>query len=176
MHKPLGDEQHCHFAHSGDIGDIVYSLPTVKAVTIRDGKKAVMHLCHYPGRTAHGMSEEKVNRIRPLLVEQEYIESVIWEPSVVEHNLNGFRDHYAAGNLADCHLSTHGLGWEHRGLPWLRVKHPRSTYPVVVSRSPRYNNDRFPWPAIVRKYSGRCGFVGTADEYKAFCGKFGLIG
>ena len=160
------------FSHSGDLGDIIYALPTIKA---KGGGELI--LFDSPGKTAHGMTEEKVKRIRPLLEIQPYIYSVKWSSTPIESSLNGFRDHVRAqGNLCDAHLSTHALSWEHRSEPWLVVDKKVHAFDVIIQRSPRYNNPNFPWKKIVETYSGNIGFIGFQDEYVDFCTKFGNVG
>lgn len=159
------------FSHSGDLGDIIYSLPTIRAA---GGGKLV--LFHYPGRTAHGMTKEKVERLRPLLEMQEYIHSVEWSETMQDSSLNGFRDHCRdQGNLIDAHLATHGFDWTHREKQWLHVDNAASPLPVLFARSERYNNPRFPWQRIADKYRDIAGFVGTKKEHEVFCFKFGYI-
>lgn len=159
------------FSHSGDLGDIIYSLPTIRA---KGGGKLI--LFHYPGRTSHGMNEDKVNRLRPLLEMQDYIHGVEWSPVMQDCSLNGFRDHVRnQGNLIDAHLATHGLDWTHREKKWLHVDNPASPFPVLFARSERYNNPRFPWHRIADKYRDIAGFVGTKREHEVFCESFGDI-
>lgn len=158
-----------NFGHSGDLGDIIYSLPTIRAC----GGGSIT-LFNYPGRTAHGMSEQKVNRIRPLLECQEYITEVIWTDGWADHNLNGFRHHRAAGNLADMHLATHGLGWQHRAKKWLSVD-PIKKHKVIVNRTARYQNEGFDWHAAVALYRDDMAFVGSPEEHGVFCHQFGDV-
>jgi len=160
------------FSHSGDIGDIIYALPTIKA---KGGGELI--LFNSPGKTSHGMTEEKVNRIRPLLELQPYIRSVKWSSNPIESSLNGFRDHTRRhGSLCDAHLATQGLGWEHRAEPWLVVDKKVHAFDVIIQRSPRYNNNNFPWKRIVETYSGNnIGFIGFEDEYVRFCSSFGDV-
>lgn len=159
------------FSHSGDLGDIIYSLPTIKAL---GGGKLVLY--NHPGKTAHGMTEAKVNRIRPLLEQQDYITSVEWSPIHVSYgNINGFRDHGNHGNLADMHLATHGLDWTHRQARWLTVDQPYSPYPVVIHRSQRYLNSGFPWQRIVNTYKDKIAFCGFPEEYLVFITEFGEV-
>lgn len=159
------------FSHSGDLGDIIYSLPTIRA---SGGGKLV--LFDYPGRTAHGMTEEKVNRLRPLLEYQNYIHSVEWSTTKQDSSLNGFRDHIGnQQNLVDAHLATHGYTWEHRTTKWLDVPCHKYGLPVVLARSARYNNPRFPWKRIVEKYKRVAGFVGTRKEHEDFTRLFGDV-
>lgn len=159
-----------HFSHSGDIGDIIYSLPTIRACGGGE-----LTLFHFPGRTAHPMTEAKVARLRPLMEAQEYISAVHWSPSGPDHSLNGFRDHWRHGNLADMHLATHGLSWEHRQEAWLKVENPIETYPVIITRTTRYINMNFPWKSVVEKYRGKIAFIGFPEEHGIFCDSFGDV-
>jgi len=159
------------FSHSGDLGDIIYSLPTIRAA---GGGKLI--LFDYPGRTAHGMSVEKMERLRPLLEQQPYIHGVEWSDTRIDCALNGFRDHCRDhGNLMDAHLATHGFSWEHRESKWLDVPCHKYGLPVVIARSARYHNPRFPWKRIVEKYKKVAGFVGTLQEHKDFTAEFGHV-
>jgi hypothetical protein len=157
------------FSHSGDIGDIIYALPAIKA--LGGGKLVLFH--HPDGRTAHGMNEAKVARLRPLLESQDYIDSVEWSEEVLDHSLNGFRDHWQEGVLTDMHLSTQGLSWEHRVEPWLHAE-PKHVAPVVMHRSARYLGN-FPWAKAVEVYKKDAVFVGFPDEHAVFCNSFGEI-
>jgi len=158
-----------HFSHSGDLGDIIYSLPTIRACG-----GGSLTIFNYPGRTAHGMSKQKVERIKPLLEVQSYITSVDWSETFNDHSLNGFRDHFRAGNLADMHLATHGLEWQHRIAKWLEVE-ATPKVEVVINRTPRYNNEGFDWPTVVDKYRGHIGFLGSPEEHGLFTDRFGKV-
>lgn len=157
------------FGHSGDVGDIVYSLPTIRAL---GGGELV--LFDFPGRTAHGMSKQKAERIASLLELQPYIDAVLWSESIEDHPLNGFRDHRYAGNLADMHLATHGLSWQHRATRWLDVE-PVAKAEVIINRTQRYQNHGFDWSAVLVKYAGRIAYVGSPEDHGMFCMQFGRV-
>lgn len=157
------------FSHSGDIGDIIYSLPTIRACGGGE-----LTLFHYPGRTAHGMTPAKVERIKPLLECQEYITAVHWSEGMPDSSLNGFRDHLRVGNLADMHLATHGFNWTHRVAQWLRVD-PQPQVEVVINRTSRYNNEGFDWATPLRKYAGRIAFIGSPVEHGIFEDRWGVV-
>lgn len=157
------------FTHSGDFGDIIYSLPTIRAVG-----GGHLYLRHTPGRTSHGMTEEKANRLKPLLLAQSYIHGVTYDDSAPESSLDGFRDHNRAGNLSDMHLATHGLSWEHRSTAWLKVT-PKPKYEVIFIRTGRYNNPGFDWSRIYRKYYGKAVFMGFGNEHAEFERTIGRI-
>lgn len=159
-----------NFAHSGDLGDIIYSLPAIKA-------KGGGHLTLFPapGRTREIMTESRANVIIPLLLCQPYIHSCKFGTGP-DSALNGFRDHWNAGNLADMHLATQGLDWRLREEAWLTVGEPGaiSEFPVVFSRSERYPGN-VNWAEAVRKYGRKAVFLGTRDEHRIFWHKYGPV-
>lgn len=155
------------FAHSGDLGDIIYALPTIRACG--GGRLALFH--HPSNRTSHGMSQARANRIIPLLKLQPYIEDAFFTEDRIDHNINGFRDH-RAGNTADNTLATMGLPPQERNRKWLEVE-PREEVEVVICRTERYQNPNFPWVSVLQKYQGRCGFIGMRHEYTLFTDQFG---
>jgi hypothetical protein len=159
------------FTHSGDLGDIIYGLPVIRALG-----GGTLRVRHTPGKTAHGMTAAKVARLRPLLMAQDYITDVVWDPDAPPTNLDGFRDHWRAGNLADMHLCTHDIPWTARTTPWLHVADPIFAHPIIVHRSARYHGV-FPWAAVVARYGpgDQIGFVGMADEHVEFCNEFGPV-
>lgn len=163
------------FSHSGDLGDIIYALPTLKAKWEQTGEKAILELFDTPGKTAHGMTEAKVIRLKSLLMHQDYIEDVVWNPRAEDSSLNGFRHHGRHGNLADMHLATHGLPFDHRIRSWIKAPRKNAKYRFLFSRSPRYHNSNFPWQAIVYRYGAEAAFVGFREEYEAFCNRFGFV-
>ena len=157
------------FAHSGDLGDIVYSLPTIRACG--GGRLALFDM---PGRTAHGMTQERAERIIPLLKAQRYIDDAFFTTDTIDHNINGFRDH-PHGNLADKHLSTMGLSWRERDRKWLQIDKPTHAADVVICRTERYRNDQFPWGRVLQTYAGRIAFVGVEREHQVFVDQFGDV-
>ena len=157
------------FAHSGDFGDIIYALPTIRACG--GGRLALFDA---PGKTAHGMNPRRAGIIIPLLKAQPYIEDAYFTTDAVDHAINGFRDH-PHGNLSDKHLSTMGLSWRERDTKWLEVDRAVHAADVVICRSSRYNNPNFPWSRVLATYPGRCGFIGLADEHRHFTVRFGSV-
>jgi len=161
------------FGHSGDLGDIIWALPTIKATG-----GGVLFLSNRPGRTTFSMTQDRVNSIRSLLLLQPYIKEVILTGDNTSRDsaINGFRDHCCNGrNLADAHLATHGLPFFHRNGVWLCVDVVDIIKPVVFARSARYHNDKFPWQRILEVYGKHAVFLGTQDEYSAFTSEFGYV-
>lgn len=154
------------FSHSGDLGDVIYSLPT-----IRKAGGGVLYLFNSPGKTTHVMTKERVEVIRPLLLQQPYIEDVkFWEEhEAQDHSLNGFRNHWAVDrNLADMHLGTHGFDWTGRQESWLQVDYPVGQFPVIFARSPRYHGWGSLWPEVYARYRDKAAFIGLESEYQEF--------
>jgi hypothetical protein len=164
------------FGHSGDMGDVIYALPTIRAAG-----GGVLYLYHQPGKTWHGMDAGKVASLRSLLIQQSYIFDVVFcssgqPPFASDHDLNGFRDHWQPGrNLADMHLATHGFGTEHRDDQWLSVDYGCPKMPVIFARSERCRNVAFPWNRIWKTYHDRAGFVGSQREHEDFCRTIGMV-
>lgn len=159
------------FTHSGDMGDVLFALPTIKA---KGG--GTLYLFDTPGKTAHGMTQAKADSLRSLLIQQPYIKDVIFCPQGHEDQaLNGFRHHFRPyRNLADMHLATHALGPEHRAKAWLQVE-PKQVAPVVIHRSPRYQNNYMPWRRIVEQYKGKAVMIGSPAEWERFVSQFGHV-
>lgn len=159
------------FFHSGDLGDVIYSLPTVRAM---GGGR--LFLRDEPGiQTMHGMTQARFDAISPLLHAQPYITDAIFGfPSGDCVNLNAFRrvprDLYCEW-LPNHYLDMNGVDRAAAREKWLTA--PACHYGgVIVSRSARYHNDAFPWATIVERYGDAIEFVGTWAEFVAFRDQF----
>jgi hypothetical protein len=165
------------FFHSGDLGDVIYSLPVIKAM---GGGRLFLH--DEPGvETMHRMSVERVKLIGPLLVKQPYIQGVApLFPSGNTHvvNLNLFRQaglDFVNIWLPEVQALTWGLSPDIAKERWLHVNvHPnRYVSPVIFSRSQRYRNTEFKWPSVIAKYGKYAVFIGTPEEHAAFNTEYG---
>lgn len=173
--------------HSGDAGDIIHSLPTVRAL---GGGVICLHSERW---TREPMTEAKVQSIRSLLITQPYIEDVRWlKPNeVVDVNLNDFRAAYFRDfrrpdfpkqrNLCEWILRTHGCDPDEQNKQWLHVP-PCRIADVVINRTGAgrhahhvYRNRDFPWGQIVEKYRNHIAFVGTPAECHDFIRHFGMV-
>lgn len=169
--------------HSGNIGDIVYSLPALRKLALRREEQIALYIkcnvitTYYPG-AVHPLkniliNEEYLERLKPLLVCQDYIGSVEkYEGQEIEFNLDLFRravpdttrSHiprwYFPGLKLTCDLST----------PWLKVSpwHGLSGN-IIIARSARYQNPRLSYE-FLKDYD--CGFVGLPEEHQTFCDRF----
>jgi len=173
------------FCHGGDLGDVIYSVPTIRAL---GGGRLV--LC--PELRLFGndlplpvakMTAEHASGLFALLTGQSCIQSVTWQPKYPRvHNcvnLNAFRYMVAlAGhipcpqltNLAHMHLAAFGLAPSEADQAWLHCVKPSRVAgrPVVVARSLRRHADSFPWQELVRRYEHLMVFLGLEEEYALF--------
>lgn len=158
--------------HTGDLGDIIASLPIIRHI---GGCDVVLTDSHDPAaRPMHN----RVGIIAPLLSAQPYVNKVTYEPNpdhaTIDFNLRDFRRIYSPTRTL---TETQALWLKQSYVsmrPWLTVPPSVPNYVplgglVVVSRTPRYQNANFPWMRLVYEYGHRMGFVGTREEHEAFC-------
>lgn len=162
------------FLHSGQVGDLIYGLPAIKALG-----GGILYLA--PGNHKDAkFSLEMAEKTGTLLRSQPYIRDVrIWNrKDAIRHNLDAFR---TAGNpfqenLTDLHLRAVGMGVEHKESAWLTV--PPVTTPgkdVVFQRTPRRRNPNFSWKKIYQEYRDRAVLVGIREEQALFEREVGPI-
>lgn len=153
-------------------GDIIGSLPTARQlgggryiISLRDPERP-------GGPTRDSMAGARYEAILPLLSAQPYVTGVEWldHPSEFTHDFRVFRQKYIHGESL-AHWQARSLGVCISTDPWLTVDaipHGR----VVIARTERYRNPRFPWAKIVAKHPEAL-FVGLPHEHSAFCAEFG---
>jgi ADP-heptose:LPS heptosyltransferase len=171
------------FKHSGDLGDIVYSLPTIRKL---GGGVLLLDItggADEPACRSQCIDKKtKFNQvgyefIAPLLREQAYLQEVrVWNGEQVDCNLNAFRYKFTdpnarskTRNLLDLHLDAFGLPPHDPDEGWLTCGEPvRLDRKIVVCRSPRMQSN-FPW-FVVRKFlfRDRAVFIGLPKEHELF--------
>lgn len=162
------------FKHSGHTGDIIYSLPTVFALT---DSAAINLNCgmssQLPSSFDHPYGKEQlpervVRLLTPLLLEQKGIHSVqIWsEGSEVDFDLDLFRDSpqdLSSGSIAQWYFPIFGVAPD-VSLPWIQVEDKGGfSGSVVLARSSRYRNESIDY-SFLKRYSG-LKFVGIEAEF-----------
>lgn len=160
-----------HYYHWGALGDIIYSLPTVKALG--------------PGHFTTALARHRHDWIAPLLEAQPYITGTSHDPRGkfgewmrrpvgVTHDLNSMRrPQYGPLHIRTL-VESHGLpfGLKPDHTPWLTVPDlgPRQSR-AVVARSARYQDPEADWDghlADLRVRYDEVVFVGTPDEHAQF--------
>ena len=173
------------FYMSGDLGDIIYALPTIRA--LKGGQLRIG-----PARdnsyywVREPMTVERYRVLAPLLeLQKSYLSKVVWSPDVdgwhCHVDLNDSRRlhrepyYVIERNLVDVVARFFGCGpdlWRRR---WLVVDTPNSVARFVFTRSPRYQNPDFPWKQIVEKHGSQAVFMGVPSEHAAFVAQFGPV-
>jgi hypothetical protein len=165
------------FKHSGDLGDIIYSMPTIKAlgggiVYLNPGKPLKKPIYGIP--TKKFTSTKSIDLIKPLLLSQEYITDVLeWNGQEVTYDLDQFRNRgmkLSHTNLAQAHLRTFNLDENLMNKQWLHGIGKKTVMDktVVFHRSPRYHNKEFNWNRYIKDYGKKAVMIGIKDEYDAF--------
>jgi uncharacterized protein DUF5672 len=173
------------FHHSGDLGDIIYSLATVKALG-----GGVLYLSPdnrspYPGPTRLRLDHASCDRYSPFFEQQPYVTYSRFTPTTpasTDYDLNLFRQHYRNGTatqfdtLFQLHARTFNVHPLDETQPWLKVDGPRpdSSRPIVINRTARYRNPHFPWRHLIQRHGNRMLFVGLEAEYQSLRQEIGV--
>lgn len=154
------------FFHTGDIGDIIASLPTVRA--LRGGEYVIGYRKDGQRESLRGARFEA---IAPLLLAQPYINGVRWaEPPSGCLDFSRFREFPDDGMNLAFHQAAHA-GVEIAVDPWLKAEPVRHGRPVIA-RSARYHNPDFPWREVLARVREPL-FVGLRSEHAAICAATG---
>jgi len=170
------------FTHSGDAGDVIYSLAAVKA--LGGGMMFLTPHNKYPyplnSRWARmGGEADWVDNLAPLIEAQSYILKCRYthgHPASTTHDLNRFRIPWKQRSAKDndsilkLHMDAFSLPMPTE--PWLTVPNPIAipNRPIVVNRTQRYQNHEFQWTRFIEKFHDQMLFVGTHQEYELLCG------
>lgn len=161
-----------YFYHSGKLGDIIYSLPTVQAMAEPDDYNVFVT----------GLPKKAHEALHLLLIKQPVIKAVLrvdeTELPIGYINLDYFRQ----SPLVHAHLVTkhlkeftlHDYKW---CMPWLQVVAPTFTKNkfAVISVTGRYRDKFFNWGTELDWLLKRVDaiyFVGDYDEYADFSKKY----
>ena len=162
--------------HTGDIGDIIASLPILRAngggrIVITETKER--HPLRKPRESLRG---RRLDALKPLLEAQEYVTKVIWanDPDEVRPDLSLclFRTMKPKPmeNLAE--WQARFCGTKISLDPWLRVPDPGPSVSeghIAIARSPRYHNFFFPWKQLFWHFrQDDIIFLGLPSEHEAF--------
>lgn len=170
------------FKHSGDMGDVIYSLPTIKAlgggVLYLDPEGGQSEpLVGWPNHTRTKLNAAAIESVRELLMLQDYIEDVrYWHVTGegVDYNLDEFRRHCTPDrNIAHSHLMAFDLPLSHADEQWLWADTIDCS--GVVSRSLRYHGNYSFWDETDKVAMAEMAvFVGLPQEWQYFKDVFGI--
>ena len=164
------------FKHSGDLGDIIFSLPTIRALgggilyLDPNGGEQEPVLAQTGARRTR-LSARSIDRLRPLLARLPYISEVrLWNGEPVDANLDTFRLHQNYNNVCDSHLAAFGLPFTERDRHWIDLTDPLvdSRFPIIIARSVRYHSNYVFWATHLPQFVERAAFVGLPKEHEIF--------
>jgi hypothetical protein len=167
------------FAHTGDLGDVLYSLPTVRAL---GGGELVF----YPDkRVREAFTVERAHNVGTFLAEQPYVRRWRFAPSGMEgcgvdydFGRDWRTEYMKSGggeNLAYSQAKAFGVDPAVADEPWLAVEHPARLARVVVIRSHRYRQHDFPWLELARRYRREAVVLGTRSEADELFHLYGFV-
>jgi ADP-heptose:LPS heptosyltransferase len=164
-----------HFKHSGNAGDIIYSIPAIKAIA----KEANIHLHLNLGRKGiYGknphplgdkmLNEKMVEMLKPLLLKQPKFSIVdIYTNQQLDADLDKFREYpliLNRGNIARWYFLTFAINYPlHK--PWVFAEPDTSLRDsIVVARSQRYHAPGIDY-SFLQQYP-RVHFIGVQEEFE----------
>lgn len=154
------------FFHTGDIGDVIACLPSIRA--LGGGELTIGYKPSGQRESLHGGRFES---LVPLLLAQDYITGVRWGPCVHGSlDFSRFRETPDDGMNLALHQAAYA-GVEVSMDPWLKVRPIQHGRPVIA-RSARYHNYDFPWRDVLGRLKDPL-FVGLPSEHQAFCAATG---
>jgi len=172
------------FKHSGDMGDIIYSLPAIRALgggtlylDVNGGKdsKLIQPFVKPFDRDRLRFGVDEFNFLKPLLMKQSYIKDVQpWAGEEVDHDLDKFREVFVQGgfNLAECHLLACGINSGNHLTPWLQAMPVKVGKDISISRSLRRQSNHDFWDSNRNFLKENGLFLGLDLEYEVFCTVF----
>jgi hypothetical protein len=160
---------------SGDIGDVIMSLATVKALGIE-----CLYLNVNPKYKLRKIGQTKFNEasalaLMPLIITQPYIkECRLYNGEKVDYNLDLFRlcGDLTYRNLCLSMLETFGCNPEEMNKQWLFVEPVRKEKVVLINRTDRYLNPAVDWRQFIDQFGTIMAFVGIQKEYDSFIEDF----
>tara|TARA_R110000822_G_scaffold201002_1_gene338407 strand:+ start:197 stop:910 length:714 start_codon:yes stop_codon:yes gene_type:complete len=162
------------YKHSGDLGDIIYSLPVIKAlgpgILYLDPKGGENTLIGAkPARGKTKLNSNSINAIKSLLEFQYYIQEVKeWNGENIDFNLDEFRFNINHDNLTQSHLAAFDLPPTLADQPWVipssQIEMPKGKT-IVVSRSARYQGNHGYWESIAPQIADKAIFLGSEFEH-----------
>jgi hypothetical protein len=181
-----------NFRHSGQLGDIVYAIPAMRAIARRHGASRFAlyvpsdNAAHHADGLNHIGGTQMVSQpmfdfIVPLLRRQPFIEAVHFVPSheipADPFDCDRVRDsgiNMCAGNIKDYYYKLFAVlaeSPEQWVAPSETVSEKGARHDILIGRSTRYLNQAIDY-GVLTQLGLRIGFVGLAREFDEFHARF----
>lgn len=162
------------FVHSGNSGDIIYSLPAAFALSkngkvqyyLRLNQPMEQRFRFHPLGTVM-LNEKMASMLLPLLLHQPQIERAkIYEGEDVDYQLDYFRRYrgHLAASITHWYFTVYGISYD-TSLPWITApKDEAYKNKIVIARSHRYRMPGIDY-RFLKNYPDKI-FVGVEQEYE----------
>jgi hypothetical protein len=156
------------FLHSGDFGDALYALPSMRALgggTLYFASRPWTRTRWGPGLLA---------AIKPLIDGCGFSEAHLHDGEWIDHDFSTFRHggHRLGETIAA--KQSRWVGAEISLEPWLRAEE-NSLARIVINRGARWQGFHFPWKELLETFSDEIVFLGLPHEHAAFQREFGKV-
>lgn len=170
------------FYHCGDIGDVILSLPVVKAMgggtmyLDPDGGQHfdVIRKTTWPGRMK--FDRAAADFLAPLIAYQPYITDVqLWRGQEYDVCLSEARRIFSnERNIVSHYTDFFGLDYSVSDEPWLVApEEPSIPQAILMTRTLRYQSNYPEWMSLLKEHKGReMVFLGLPFEHEVFCKTF----
>jgi len=163
------------FKHSGNAGDLIYSLPAVRSLA---GSAEINFYMNLDQRGNYGkkphplngvmLNEKMYQMLSPLLLAQSYIKSCsVFSGQEIDYDLDLIRSYpfpTSKGNIARWYFYLFATKAD-LSIPWLQAEPDKSwSDHIVIARSQRYNAPAITY-SFLEKYKKKI-FVGVEQEWK----------
>jgi hypothetical protein len=164
-----------HFKHSGNCGDIIYAIPTMKAIAGEEDINLHLHIdqpADYAGHVKHPLGNVMLNKkmadmLQPLLLSQPGFKSCeVYSEGPIDIDLDKMREYpllLDRGNIARWYFLVFPVNYD-LNQAWLQVApDPSCREAIVIARSRRYRAPDIDY-GFLNRYPD-VQFIGLPDEY-----------
>lgn len=152
------------FKHSGNLGDIIFSLPTI--IALGGGRLYLSN--NTTGVETRKFTDEMLEQMTELLKTQKYLSDVSrYNGESVDYDLDKFREIFACyDHIARWHLKAFNVQFD-LARAWLEDIKPVRTREIIVNYTLRDCDVPLNWQ-VLKGLEDRCIFAGLEHEYKGF--------
>jgi hypothetical protein len=164
------------YKHSGDIGDLIYSLLVIRETGGGSLYLSTDGLGTKGDGTKSGFTIDTIKYVKPFLEAQPYITQVKeYGNERVTIDIDLFRKiDISAPNLCQKILGAFSIPFCHTDLPWIQCD-SKKIAKAVFARSFRYRNNNVNYAPFVAEHKDNAVFVGLKSEYDDFVKLFGFL-
>jgi hypothetical protein len=155
------------FLHSGDFGDAIYALTSVRAL----GGGELYFVSRPWTRTR--WSPSLLGAIKPLIDGTDYAVTHLHDGEWIDHDFTTFRNGGQKLGRTIVERQSRWVGAEISLEPWLKAE-GRKIASVVINRGARWPGFHFPWQIILKVFP-EAVFIGLPQEHAVFEKEYGKI-